>query len=90
MTCIADGCTRPQRSRGMCDTHYRRLLRKGDRVRPWVRRKPETVVAPGWTTAFCGDCGQLLAAVGGQGASADDAVRVALDNHYCRSERKPA
>ncbi len=45
-TCSADGCTRPSRKRGMCETHYKRWLRNSDIIGPPRPRRDSKAVPP--------------------------------------------
>ena len=52
--CSVPGCDDPSDSRGLCNKHYQRLLRRGSAdapVRPWTRR-PARVVVPRGPTPF--------------------------------------
>ena len=80
--CIIDGCGRPARAKGMCDTHYRRVLRTGHADGPIATRTPSTVAAS--RRVECGDCGRVVAFV-----FTDRTVWQALAAHTCHREETP-
>ena len=49
MPCLIDGCTRPHKARGLCQTHYAQRLRGADfsPIRSRVREKPLECVEEG-------------------------------------------
>ncbi len=63
-TCAAPGCARAARSRGYCDTHYRRFKKHGDAtvVLEPGRREPR-VKGPTLWVVTCGECGATVALV---------------------------
>lgn len=78
--CSVDGCARPARTKGMCDTCYRRWKRNGhtDYIKPrrgLARRKKTRV--PGALFVECGDCRRLVAVV-----TTRQGVWQAIDAHF--------